>query len=324
MACGDERISGVQTLQTSLAHATAPQHQAVDSLAQPQLDSLQLAAQRAQRAQSYPYPVYCTAESLCDQPAYTRAPVYKDATPEEVFGATSTHVPPRMVPQDSSQSLTATVPYEGLVLLLTAAYAILLIRNLAEIKLLFKRTARESASTDRLSEESARGGFSRFLTLATSLGILYVGVLAVKYSDVFIPGSVIAVIPQWVVLSLTLLAAVVCLCVASYQTLVIRLSAAITLAHSFATQLLFVRRVYFSLGVVIIAPLLLLFALCPRGEGDVWFATILLLLALTLLMYLRETLSLFISQKISILHWFLYLCIVEIFPVSFLLLIAAR
>ena len=40
--------------------------------------------------------------------------------------------------------------------------------------------------------------------------------------------------------------------------------------------------------------------------------------------YLKESLMLFLSKKISILHWFLYLCAVEIFPVSFVWLSLTR
>ena len=69
---------------------------------------------------------------------------------------------------------------------------------------------------------------------------------------------------------------------------------------------------------------LLLFALCPRGTGDVWFCIIVIELLATVFLYLRETLNLFLSKKISILHWILYLCTVEIFPISLIGLLAAR
>ena len=45
---------------------------------------------------------------------------------------------------------------------------------------------------------------------------------------------------------------------------------------------------------------------------------------MTAFLYLKESLNLFISKKISILHWFLYLCTVEIFPVSLLWLSLVR
>ena len=58
--------------------------------------------------------------------------------------------------------------------------------------------------------------------------------------------------------------------------------------------------------------------------GDVWFCIIVIELLATVFLYLRETLNLFLSKKISILHWILYLCTVEIFPISLIGLLAAR
>ena len=96
------------------------------------------------------------------------------------------------------------------------------------------------------------------------------------------------------------------------------------LAQPFVSQLLLLKRTYFSLAVIVTSPALLLFALCPRGTGDVWFCIIVVELLVTAVLYLRETLNLFLAKKVSILHWFLYLCAVEVFPISFIWLIAAR
>ncbi|MBQ5352799.1 MAG: DUF4271 domain-containing protein, partial [Alistipes sp.] len=38
-----------------------------------------------------------------------------------------------------------------------------------------------------------------------------------------------------------------------------------------------------------------------------------------LILFVKETFLFFVSQKISILHWILYLCALEIFPLSLLL-----
>lgn len=97
-----------------------------------------------------------------------------------------------------------------------------------------------------------------------------------------------------------------------------------TVSQPFVSQLMLLRRTYFALAVIVTSPALLLFALCPRGTGNVWFTVITIELAMTAFLYLKESLNLFISKKISILHWFLYLCAVEIFPVSLLWLSLVR
>ena len=71
-------------------------------------------------------------------------------------------------------------------------------------------------------------------------------------------------------------------------------------------------------------PLILLFLLTSPDTGHILSFGILILGGALLLLYLKESLMLFLSKKISILHWFLYLCAVEIFPVSFVWLSLTR
>ena len=112
--------------------------------------------------------------------------------------------------------------------------------------------------------------------------------------------------------------------VAAYQTIAVRLAGALTLSQPFIAQLMLLKRTCFALGMILISPPLLLFALCPQGTGGVWFCIIAVELAAAAVLYLKETLNLFLSKKVSILHWFLYLCTVEVFPVSLLWLLAVR
>ena len=121
-----------------------------------------------------------------------------------------------------------------------------------------------------------------------------------------------------------LLAAWGCAGVGWVMRLVLRRVCCVLVAEGFMARRRFLRRAYVALAVIVTAPVLLLFALCPRNTGDVWFLIITIELAVTAVLYLRESLHLFISKKISILHWILYLCTVEIFPVSLVWLLLAR
>ena len=61
--------------------------------------------------------------------------------------------------------------------------------------------------------------------------------------------------------------------------------------------------------------IILLFLLASHDTGHILSSGILILGGALLLLYLKESLMLSLfSKKISILHWFLYLCAVEIFP----------
>ena len=220
-------------------------------------------------------------------------------------------------------SLTENAAFQSFVLLLAAIYAMLLYRNLGDVRTLLDRISRDTATGQRLSEEPGGSGFSRFLNIATTIGMLFMGVMAVKYGDSLMP-SQLETLSHGAVLALSLLATAACYGVVLYQMTVVRLTGAVTLSQPFISQLVLLKRTYFSLGVIVTSPALLLFALCPRGTGNVWFCIIIIELAITAGLYLRETLNLFITKKISILHWFLYLCTVEIFPISLLWLLSVR
>ena len=193
-----------------------------------------------------------------------------------------------------------------------------------DVRTLLGRISRDAATGKRFSEDPGGSGYSRFLNIATAIGLLFLGVAAVKYGDTLMPGRLAASIPQGAALIFSLLVSLASLGVAAYQTIAVRLAGALTLSQPFIAQLMLLKRTCFALGMILISPPLLLFALCPQGTGGVWFCIIAVELAAAAVLYLKETLNLFLSKKVSILHWFLYLCIVEVFPVSLLWLLAVR
>ena len=249
---------------------------------------------------------------------------WRDTTSAAIFGAQSTLAEPARIPLAPPPSLTENAVFQSFVLLLAATYAMLLYRNLGDVRTLLGRISRDTATGERLSEDPGGSGYSRFLNIATAIGLLLLGVAAVKYGDTLMPGRLAEAIPQGAVLILSLLASLAALGVAAYQAIAVRLAGTLTLSQPFIAQLMLLKRTYFALGVVLISPPLLLFALCPQGTGGVWFCIVAIELTAAAVLYLKETLNLFLSKKVSILHWFLYLCIVEVFPISLLWLLAVR
>ena len=249
---------------------------------------------------------------------------WRDTTSAAIFGAQSTLAEPARIPLAPPPSLTENAVFQSFVLLLAATYAMLLYRNLGDVRTLLGRISRDTATGERLSEDPGGSGYSRFLNIATAIGLLFLGVAAVKYGDTLMPGRLAGAIPQGAVLILSLLASLAALGVAAYQTIAVRLAGTLTLSQPFIAQLMLLKRTYFALGVVLISPPLLLFALCPQGTGGVWFCIVAIELTAAAVLYLKETLNLFLSKKVSILHWFLYLCTVEVFPISLLWLLAVR
>ena len=250
---------------------------------------------------------------------------YREVDAQEIFGRQTILVTPRDQQAAPKQMLTSDAPFQIFVLVLACLYSMLLYYNLSDIKSLLSRISRNSGNRHQdVFEESSGSSFSRFLNITTTLGVLFVGIIVVKYGDQLISGTILAQLPYGAALTLSLLVTAICALIIGLQWVFLHLVGLITISKQFIAQIQQIRQIYFSLSAIIIAPTLLLFALCNPQEGKIWFFLILIELAITLLLYIREILNLFISKKISILHWFLYLCTVEIFPISLLWLLATK
>ena len=326
----DSLAHSVTTVPAAAPTASAPDSTAfagiADSIPAPAVDSIRLATDSiGLAADSIGLAPADTLFFADFRTAETETPsVWRDTTAAALFGEASVTVQPPRMQAAPPASLTENAAFQSFVLLLAAIYAMLLYRNLGDVRTLLDRISRDTATGQRLSEEPGGSGFSRFLNIATTIGMLFMGVMVVKYGDSLMPGRLTELLPHGAVLALSLLATAACYSVVLYQMTVVRLTGAVTLSQPFISQLVLLKRTYFSLGVIVTSPALLLFALCPRGTGNVWFCIIIIELAVTAGLYLRETLNLFIAKKISILHWFLYLCMVEILPISLLWLLTVR
>jgi len=284
-------------------------------------DSLRTDSLHADSLPAFPFPVQ---SGPADLPGETPAVRWRDTTAAAVFGPASVEAAPRTLPPSGAPSLTDNAVFQSFVLLLAATYATLLYRNIGDIRTLVGHISRDAASRQRLSEDPGSSGFSRFLHIVTAIGMLFLGVFAVKYGDALMPRLLTDTLSHGAVLAMSLLATLACTAIVACQAALVRIAGAVTVSQPFVSQLMLLRRTYFALAVIVTSPALLLFALCPRGTGNVWFSVITIELAMTAFLYLKESLNLFISKKISILHWFLYLCTVEIFPVSLLWLSLVR
>ena len=76
---------------------------------------------------------------------------------------------------------------------------------------------------------------------------------------------------------------------------------------------------YFSLAIALLSPMLILVLLTEGLTAQLALGLSVLICLLTLLLFIKETFLLFRLQRFSIFHWFLYLCALEIFPISLLL-----
>ena len=214
--------------------------------------------------------------------------------------------------------------FQGFALLLAVTYILLIYHNILDIRTLLNRVFHDQTSGERRFEDPGGSRYTRFIRTTAIIGILFIGILVVKYTqptDLAIPVNRFMLVAALV---LSLVVSTVILLILGFQWTLLRLVGAITLTQPLITQLQQLRKVYFSSAVVLITPALLLFALGPQQTEKLWLGLIAVGFAVTLFLYLRETLNLFLSKKISIIHWILYLCAVELFPLSLVWLSIAR
>lgn len=269
--------------------------------------------------------LYKTATSFHYLPDGTPLEEFRTVGAEELFGTQATLAVPDRIPAPALPRLTDEVSFQGLVLLLSVIFGLLLYHYPNDIRSLIGRVAFERRQSDRTSEEAGNAGFTRFLNIALVLGILFTGVSAVRLCDrPEIGPALLREAGGGISLLLTLGVALASLLFYLYGILLLRIVGGVTLTGPFVTQLIRIKRGYAALGAVSLAPVVLLFALSPQGSDAVWISLLAAGLFITFLLYLRETFALFISKKVSILHWILYLCAVEIFPVSLLWQLVVR
>ena len=94
--------------------------------------------------------------------------------------------------------------------------------------------------------------------------------------------------------------------------------------YAFVINLWHMKLLYFSLSVVIISPMVILTLLTDGLVAKIALYTSAAICSLSLILFIKETFLLFRTQRFSIFHWILYLCALEIFPLSLLLAPIAR
>lgn len=251
-------------------------------------------------------------DSLAGRQADTLRPLYRDTTATALFGPrTAATLRPAALP--AAVAPAADPLLQGTVLLLAALYLLLLYRHAADIRLLLVRLTQDLRTENPHTAEPAGNRQSRLVRICSLLALLGTAIAAVHCLPVDLPA--VLLLPA---------AAVLALAVVGYQQTVLLLAGAITLTRPFVGQLLRLRRTFLSLGMLAATPPLLLFALASAPRSGLWTTLCAAAVLLVLLLYLKKSVDLFLVKKVSILHWFLYLCIVEIFPFSLLWLLAVR
>lgn len=264
--------------------------------------------------------------------------LYHDSTVEDVMGVGSTldvtAVPLEQVPQTEAigpvtdyasevmlstagwwePSMWVSVLYNLLVVGMLLYYLYCICRYWDDICALFesvftRKVGSASRAGERLRSDIFYGSLGKLFMLgACSLGVLTA--LATAQAGYGLPSNDMLYLPFAVIISFLLIVVV--------QYIVLGMVGIVT--HSMGDVALFmrIRLTYFVLATILTSPILLMaFIAAPTASG-VWLAFGCVAAVVALVFFVRESVGFFISKKVSILHWILYLCTVEILPFSLL------
>ena len=201
-------------------------------------------------------------------------------------------------------------------------YIFCLYRYFDDVEALFKSVFHRSVTlSERMLERRRSDIFYGFLGKLFLIGTCAVGAIVSLWAGGM--PAVTEVSPYaHAVLPFAAMAAFVAVVAVQYAMLAV--AGGVTRSWPTVATLLRIRLVYFVLSTVMVMPAVLMWQVDGGVAGNVWLHVAGVAGALAMALYVRESVTLFISKKISILHWFLYLCTVEIMPFTLLWQIIAR
>lgn len=209
-----------------------------------------------------------------------------------------------------------------LVAVVVFLYFFCLYRYFDDVRALFGSVFRRSvAPSERMLERRRSEIFYGFLGKLFLIGTCTLGVIASLWADRTVAWEAVGPYAR-VALPFAAMAAFVAVVAVQYAMLAV--AGGITRSWPTMAVLLRIRLIYFVLATVIVLPPVLMWQMNGGTGGEVWLRVACLAAAVAVVMYVRESVTLFNSKKISILHWILYLCIVEIMPFTLLWQIVVR
>ena len=170
--------------------------------------------------------------------------------------------------------------------------------------------------SSRVSERRRSDIFNGFLGKLIFVGVAFVGLLT--FGFVLRGGMASAVDTTLKALMLPIAIVMIFVAMVCVQHLFLWCVGYVTRSRSMVRALIQMRTIYFVFLSVAVAPLLLLSQMQWGGVYAGWLIVAAVVALVALGLYLKESLEMFMSKKVSILHWFLYLCTVEVLPLSFL------
>lgn len=238
--------------------------------------------------------------------------------PERVFGAGSRLVTSHVAsPAVSDHPFSGQPVFAGVLVLVALAYCLILCYFRGYVGALVK-LLRGRLYVEMMLEESNHA-FRVFLRIATALGMLTSAAALVRIAEAYGGQALAARLPAWAVTGAVIIVAVGLGAVMLYRWTMLGIAGAVTLRGDFVAKFWCLRGMVTALGGLLATPLLLLVVLNDGLGEQAMEALLLVLVVVGAVGVVVAGVRLFLSAGVSILHWFLYLCAVEIFPWSLMM-----
>ena len=239
-----------------------------------------------------------------------------------IYGGLSQTVAPRLHDRSATNSpFTSSVAFQTSVIALLVVYVLLIYRFRSDIVALLSN---HKALREEIENSSQGSIYGRFFSTTVGVGLLLSAIMVVKGADL-VPAMASGVIaPSWIYTIAVPAVLIVTMVVLAVQIALLWVIGGVAMCSDVTSMLLRLRKISFSIFAILCAPSVLLYALSEIGQSKVFLYLIVAEVITFLVIFLYETFVLFVSKKISVLHWILYLCTVELFPVSLIVLTVMR
>lgn len=221
-------------------------------------------------------------------------------------------------------ALTGSLSYEILVLVIFLLFCYIVYHFRGCILLLFTVLVRRKVSAEKLMEEKTQF-FRHFSVYCSILIVLLVAGFLVRTADA--SGVVEGIGPDWMHQLIpwsTWIAVCITGIVVAYKKALLAATGYLVEDTDFFSAHSAMAHLYIMAVSLLATPLFLLLALNEGAVADTLFWILITCGGVLYMIFLVRSCRFFLVRKVSILQWFLYLCTVELFPLSFFVLLGVK
>ncbi|MBQ9138739.1 MAG: DUF4271 domain-containing protein [Alistipes sp.] len=242
--------------------------------------------------------------------------LYHNITPEQAFGEASVFVAESAAA--AGQSVSYGALFQIAVLVIGFAYTFFIVRYWDFLRyFIISALGVHQGSGDKAHINP--GEQTNIEVVMIILGVLTLALCALRGVGMWGAEALTDMTPSVAAWVVTLVALGAILLTLGYQFGTVYLSAAVCERGDMGRALAGIKSLYLAVGFVAVIPFGILFLLSASTVATVGFWGAILCALIAVIVFVKETFFFFVSQKISILHWILYLCALEIFPASLIL-----